>query len=59
MEFHEDGRLELYNLISDPGETNNQAETRPPLATNLQAKLQAWRDKVGAPMPRPNRDFND
>ncbi len=56
MEFHEDGRLELYDLISDPGETNNQADTRPPLAANLQAKLQAWRDKVKAPMPKPNLD---
>jgi len=50
MEFHEDGRLELYNLQSDPQETNNQAETRPPLAANLQAKLQAWRDRINAPM---------
>lgn len=54
MEFHEDGRLELYDLISDPGETINQAETRPPLATNLRSKLQAWRDKVEAPMPTVN-----
>ena len=59
MEFHEDGRLELYDLISDPEETNNQAETRPPLAANLQAKLQAWRDKVDAPMPKPNLGYKN
>ncbi len=57
MEFHEDGHLELYDLESDPGETNNQAESRPPLVTNLQAKLQAWRDRIDAPMPSPNKEY--
>ena len=53
MEFFEDGRLELYNLRSDLGETKNLAAQMPEKAGELRARLDAWRRAVKAPMPTP------
>ncbi len=54
MEFLEDGRLELYNLRDDIGESKNLADTRPDKAKELHARLVAWRAEVQAPMPTKN-----
>jgi arylsulfatase A-like enzyme len=54
MEFLEDGRLELYNLSEDIGETKNLAEAMPDKARQLHARLVAWRAEVNAPMPTKN-----
>ncbi|MGH7199505.1 MAG: sulfatase-like hydrolase/transferase, partial [Planctomycetaceae bacterium] len=54
MEFFEDGRLELYNLREDIGETHNLAETMPEKVKELHAQLTAWRKQIDAPMPRAN-----
>lgn len=54
MEFLEDGRLELYNLRSDIGETKNLALEMPDKAKELHARLVAWRTEVNAPMPTKN-----
>jgi len=55
MEFFEDGRLELYNLRDDIGETKNLAQTMPEKTQELHAKLKAWRESIHAPMPVPNK----
>jgi arylsulfatase A-like enzyme len=54
MEFFEDGRLELYDLGKDLGETNNLADTEPEKARELLGQLKAWRAEIGAAMPPPN-----
>jgi arylsulfatase A-like enzyme len=54
MEFLEDGRLELYDLAEDVGETDNLAEKQQDRARDLYAKLVAWRKEISAPMPMPN-----
>jgi arylsulfatase A-like enzyme len=54
MEFLEDGRLELYNLRDDVGETKNLAAQMPDKAGELHRRLIAWRSDVGAPMPKKN-----
>jgi arylsulfatase A-like enzyme len=54
MEFLEDGRLELYNLKDDIGETKNLATAHPEKAQELLKKLVAWRAEVNAPMPTKN-----
>ena len=54
MEFLEDGRLELYNLRDDLGETKNLAASNPSKAKELHAKLVAWRAAIKAPMPAKN-----
>lgn len=59
MEFLEDGRLELYNLKDDIGETNNLANTMPDKARELHGKLVAWRKEINAPMPTPNKPQTD
>jgi len=58
LEFYDDGRVELYNLRKDIGETNNLAAQKPDLAANLQKQLAAWRKSVNADMPtkNPNHD---
>jgi arylsulfatase A-like enzyme len=54
MEFLEDGRLELYNLREDLGETKNLASAQPEKTKDLHAKLVAWRKSINAPMPTKN-----
>ncbi|MEQ9582824.1 MAG: sulfatase-like hydrolase/transferase, partial [Arenibacter sp.] len=50
-EYFEDGALELYNLISDPGEENNVAEQNPDKAQELRKKLVEWRAATNAMVP--------
>lgn len=52
MEFLEDGRLELYNLATDPGETSNLAETHSAKTEELRSRLVEWRERIQAPMPK-------
>ena len=54
MEFLEDGRLELYNLADDIGETQNLAKDNPARAKELHDRLVSWRASVKAPMPTKN-----
>jgi len=58
LEFFEDGRLELYNLAEDIGETNNLAEQEDTRASAMHQRLKAWRDEVGATYPTPNPDYD-
>ncbi|MDQ8192466.1 sulfatase [Roseibacillus persicicus] len=48
---YDDGELELFNLKKDLGETDNLAEESPELAQQLEEKLDAWLQEVGAAMP--------
>ncbi|MBI5757711.1 MAG: sulfatase [Planctomycetales bacterium] len=56
MEFFEDGRLELYNLRDDIGESKNLAATLPDKTNELHAKMLAWRIAINAPLPTPNKN---
>ena len=56
--FFEDDRLELYNLASDVGERHDLAGAQPEKAAALHARLKAWIERVEAPMPRPNPDYD-
>ncbi|MBI1356677.1 MAG: sulfatase-like hydrolase/transferase [Acidobacteria bacterium] len=57
VEFYEDGHAELYNLAEDVGETKDLAAAMPDKTAELQAKLHAWREKVGAQPPVPNPNY--
>ncbi|MBM3876296.1 MAG: sulfatase [Verrucomicrobia bacterium] len=59
MEFFETGKLELYNLREDIGESRNLAPEQPDKAKELHARLVAWRKEVNAPMPTPNKPAAD
>ena len=54
MEFFEDGRLELYNLRDDIGESKNLAKENPDKTKELHTKMLAWREAIHAPMPTKN-----
>ncbi|MFM8223792.1 MAG: hypothetical protein ACKOJF_33240, partial [Planctomycetaceae bacterium] len=51
-----DGRLELYNLQDDLGETRNLAEEKPERTRELKARLDAWRRSIKAPLPQENTE---
>jgi arylsulfatase A-like enzyme len=52
LEYLEDGHLELYNLREDLGEQRNLASEQPERAGELHKKLLAWRQEIGAPLPK-------
>ncbi len=54
VEHFEDGRVELFDLATDPGERRDLAAERPERAAALKERLAAWRAAVGAVMPSPN-----
>ena len=57
IEFFEDNRLELYNLRNDLGEQHDLAAKEPDRVKELHAQLVAWREQVGAKLPKPNPDY--
>jgi arylsulfatase A-like enzyme len=54
LEFLEDGKIELYNLKDDIGETTNLAEKMSDKSAELLQTLHDWRKEINAPMPSPN-----
>ena len=58
IEYYEDGKVELYDLDADLGETTNLAEAKPAKAKELAAKLADWRGSVHANMPTENPDHD-
>jgi len=51
IEFFEDSRIELYNLVDDPGETRNVAGIEQQKARAMHEQLMQWRQSVNAPVP--------
>lgn len=58
IEFFEDGKVELYNLREDIGEEDNLSHEKPKLAENMKMKLENWREKVEAKIPKKNPIYN-
>ncbi len=58
IEFYEDGRLDLYNLREDVGESRNLAAAQPELARRMHRMLADWRGRVEAKIPPPNPDYH-
>ena len=50
IEWFETGKLELFDLASDPGEQKDLAEALPEQAEQLREQLEVWRKSVRAPM---------
>ena len=57
IEFYEDGRLELYNLKHDIGETRDLKSKLPDKAAELSKKLDAWLAETKADMPVTNPEY--
>ncbi|WP_259099502.1 sulfatase [Salinibacter ruber] len=56
MRFYENNRLELYNLETDLGETQNLAQKRPEKRKEMVGRLDAWLKRTDAPIPRRKED---
>ncbi len=57
IEPYETGEIELYNVVADPGETDNLADKQPEMAKNMQARLHAWLEESGSRRAEPNADY--
>jgi arylsulfatase A-like enzyme len=57
VHWHESHDLQLFDLQADPGETTDLAAEMPEQALLLYQQLDAWRERVGAQLPRPNPQF--
>jgi arylsulfatase A-like enzyme len=57
IEAFETGKLALYDLANDLGETTDLASENPARVKKLQALLKAWQQEVGADPMRPNPQF--
>jgi arylsulfatase A-like enzyme len=57
VEFYEDGRTLLFDLVDDPGESRDISAQEPERSAELARRLAEWRNEVGASMPEPNPDF--
>jgi arylsulfatase A-like enzyme len=58
IEHYEDGRLELFNLAQDIGETNDLALKEPDRAARMKGFLEGWRLEVGAQTNTVNTSFD-
>jgi len=58
IHYFEDGRDELYNLDTDPGEQSDLAADNPERAAELRARLDAWLTEVGARLPVPDPEHD-
>ncbi|MBN8215749.1 MAG: sulfatase [Spirochaetes bacterium] len=57
LEHFEDGRVELFDLESDPAESVDLSKLEPTLTAKLKARLDAWKNEVGARHPTVNKAF--
>ena len=57
IEFYDKEKVELYNLVDDPGESRDLSKQESERAADLRAKLREYLEKVDAPMPRANPKF--
>jgi arylsulfatase A len=57
IEYFEDNRLELFDVVNDKSESRNLILEKPEVAKEMLAKLQAWRKGVGAKMMTPNDKY--
>lgn len=58
IEAFETGKLELFNLAKDIGESKDLSEELPQRTAQLHRKLSDWRDRVGADSMRPNPQYD-
>jgi arylsulfatase A-like enzyme len=57
IQFYEDGRLELYNIREDIGETQDLSQKMPEKTQAMQSLLNDWLKEIDAGMPSSNPAF--
>ncbi len=58
IHYHEDGRNELYDLSSDPGERNDLLAEETKRSRRMGRKLDSWLKETKATFPTENPDFD-
>ena len=58
IHYHEDGRNELYDLSSDPGERNDLLAEETKRSRRMGRKLDSWLKETKATFPTKNPDFD-
>ena len=58
IEWQEDQRVELFDVVDDLSEKVDRSTEQPELTQKLREELHAWQKKVGAKFPIPNPEFN-
>ena len=58
VEHYDDGKVELFDLNDDRGETRNLAAREAARAADMRARLRDWRTSVGAQENTPNPNWN-
>jgi arylsulfatase A len=58
IEHYEDGKLELFNLARDIGQTKNLANAEPERTAQMKDSLAKWRKEVGAQQNKLNPNFD-
>ena len=58
IHYHEDGRNELYDLSSDPGERNDLLTEETKRSRRMGRKLDSWLKETKATFPTKNPDFD-
>lgn len=53
IEFYHDGKVELYDLASDSGETREVSQAHPDKVRELRDALRTWQETMNAKMPQP------
>lgn len=57
IEYFENNTVQLFNVVSDPGEQNDLSGSNPEKAEELRRLLHQWRKDVNAQMMVPNPDY--
>lgn len=57
IEHVDAGRVELYNIASDPGEANDLSKSNPEVTATLMRQLAEWKKNIGAPEVVPNAKY--
>ncbi len=57
IQFYEYKNYELYDIVSDPGETKNIYGDRSAIALELTELLENWKQSIEAKIPEKNPDF--
>lgn len=55
LEYFEDGRAELFDVLNDPREERDLAASKPEITAQLRARLDSWRQSAGARLPTAKR----
>lgn len=57
LEYFENNTVQLFNLLSDPGEQFDLSHSQPDKVNKLRSMLHQWRKEINAQMPKSNPDY--